>query len=128
MDSSWNKHDGFKSTKSGDERIVPISTNLLPILEKLKNSITDSSFVLPRVDNWDRGEQARDLRMFIIGIGLQPIRFHDLRATWTTILLSKGVEPIVLMKMGGWKDIKTMMHYVRMTGIDTESSTDILNF
>ena len=53
-------------------------------------------------------------------LGLPDIRFHDLRATWATIMLSKGVEPIKVMSMGGWKDIKTMM------SISTDQQPDSL--
>jgi integrase len=127
VDSSWNNKDGFKSTKSGDDRIVEIAPNLLPILRQLKLQQSDSHFVLPRIDKWDKGEQARDLRLFLKGIGLPAIRFHDLRATWATLLLTKGVEPIKVMKMGGWKDMKTMMIYVRTAGVDIKGMTDCLD-
>jgi integrase len=127
VDSSWNNKDGFKSTKSGDDRIIEIAPNLLAMLKQLKLQNTDSHFVLPRIDKWDKGEQARELRLFLKGIGLPTIRFHDLRATWATILLSKGVEPIKVMKMGGWKDMKTMMIYVRTAGVDIKGTTDCLN-
>ena len=68
------------------------------------------------------------LRMFLCGLGLPAIRFHDLRATWATLLLSKGVEPIKVMIMGGWKDLKTMQIYVRKAGVDIAGATDCLDF
>lgn len=126
VDSSWNNVDGFKSTKSGDDRIIEIAPTLLPVLQQLKLESKDSSFVLPRIDKWDSGEQARELRMFLISLGLPPVRFHDLRASWATVLLSKGVEPIKVMKMGGWKDMKTMMIYARKAGVDIKGATDCL--
>jgi integrase len=125
VDTSWNNSDGFKCTKSGDDRMVEIAKNLLPILQelKLKNS-AHSEFVLPRIRAWDKGDQARELRMFLMGMGLPAIRFHDLRATWATILLSKGVPPIKVMFAGGWKDMKTMMIYMRKSGVDTQGIMD----
>ena len=128
VDCSWNNKDGFKSTKSGDERIIPIAPFLLEFLKTLKVQSADSIYVLPRIDKWDKGEQARDLRLFLAGLGLPRIRFHDLRASWATILLSKGVEPITVMRMGGWKDMKTMMYYVRMAGVGIEGRTNCLTF
>ncbi len=126
VNTSWNNVDGFKSTKSGDDRMLEIAQSLLPVLQQLKLQ-KDSSFVLPRIDKWDDGEQARELRMFLIGLGLPPVRFHDLRASWATVLLSRGVEPIKVMKMGGWKDLKTMMIYARKAGVDIKGATDCLN-
>ena len=126
VDCSWNNVDGFKSTKSGDDRIVEIARPLLQILRELKISGSDSHFVLPRIDKWAKGEQARELRMFLMGLGLPSVRFHDLRASWATVMLSKGVEPIKVMIMGGWKDMKTMMIYARKAGVDIRGVTDCL--
>jgi len=127
VNCSWNNVDGVKSTKSGDDRRIEIAQPLIPILRELKAHWTGSDHVLPRSNKWDKGEQSRELRLFLQGIGMQPIRFHDLRASWATLLLSKGVEPIRVMKMGGWKDIETMMIYARKAGVDIKGATDCLN-
>ncbi|MES2770280.1 MAG: site-specific integrase [Bdellovibrionota bacterium] len=128
VDTAWNSKDGFKSTKSGHERVVPINEHLLLILKELKLSKNSTPFVLPRNPYWDKGGQAKELQKFLIGHNLPPIRFHDLRATWATMLLGKGVPPAQVMKMGGWKDMTTMMIYMRMAGIDVQGATDCLNF
>lgn len=127
VDSSWNNEDGFKDTKSGDDRIVEIAPELLYILKELKLKGSDSNFVLPRIDKWDKGEQARELRMFLMGLGLPKIRFHDLRASWATVMLSKGIAPIKVMSMGGWKDLKTMQYYIRKAGVDISGISDNLS-
>ena len=127
VNCAWNNKDGFKSTKSGDDRIVEIAPPLLTMFQQLKLESTEpSGFVLPRIYRWDQGDQARQLRMFLMGIGIPPVRFHDLRATWATLLLSKGAEPIKVMKVGGWQNIKTMMIYIRKAGIDIRGVTDCL--
>lgn len=118
---SWNCHDGFKDTKSGDDRIIDIAPALKPVLQDLY-ATRMTEFVLPRLYKWDKGEQARDLRAFLLGMGLPAIRFHDLRATWATILLGQGIEPVKVMKMGGWKDLDTMMIYCRKAGIDVDGA------
>ena len=128
VDSSWNSKDGFKDTKSGDDRLVQIAPKLMEILHELKLQNSESNpFVLPRISKWDKGEQARELRMFLSGLGLPSIRFHDLRATWATFLLSKGIAPIKVMMMGGWKDLKTMQIYVRKAGVEIKGATDCLD-
>lgn len=127
VDASWNSKDGFKSTKSGNDRLLEIPRTLVSYLSELKLVTGASRFVLPRSIEWDRGRQAIHLRRFLGGIGLPQIRFHDLRATWATILLSKGVEPIKVMKAGGWNDMKTMMIYVRKAGVDIRGMSDCLN-
>ena len=126
VDCSWNNVDQFKSTKSGDDRMVEIAPNLIPLLAALKLKQTDSVYVLPRLDKWDKGEQARELRMFLMSLGLPQVRFHDLRASWATVMLGRGVEPAKVMIMGGWKDMKTMMIYMRKAGISIQGITDNL--
>lgn len=125
--SSWNRYDGFKSTKSGDDRYVEISKPLRIILNELRLRNLNSEFVLPRIHKWDKGEQARILREFLSSIDLPEIRFHDTRACWATLMLSKGVEPIKVMKMGGWKDLKTMERYIRQAGVDIKGITACLD-
>lgn len=125
----WTKKDGFKKvTKSGHDRAVEIAPPLIPMLKELKIANPDSPFVLPRLDGWDGTRQAEFLGIFLAGIGLPKITFHNLRATWATILLSKGVEPIKVMKLGGWASLKTLNdHYVRLSGVDIKGTTDVLS-
>jgi len=127
VNSSWNSKDGFKSTKSGDDRLIEIAPASLPILRDLQTQADGSPYVLPHLYEWQKGEQARQLAVFLRANGLPPVRFHDLRASWATMLLSKGVEPIKVMKMGGWKDLETMMIYARKAGVDIRGATDCLN-
>jgi len=127
VNCAWNSKDGFKSTKSGDDRMIEIAPALLPILRELQASADGSPYVLPHLYEWQKGEQARQLSTFLQANGLPEVRFHDLRASWATMLLSKGVEPIKVMKMGGWKDLETMMIYARKAGVDIKGAMDCLN-
>ena len=127
VDLSWSDKDGYKSTKSGDDRVLEIPEPLVPTLQELKIKSAGNDFVLPRLVKWDKGEQARYLRLFLQMAKLPLIRFHDLRSSWATLLLGKGVAPAKVMSMGGWKDMDTMMIYMRKAGIDIKGSTSVLN-
>lgn len=124
---SWNIKNGFKETKSGDDRNVEIAESLIPLMEELYQN-RKNEFVLPRIETWSQNDQARVLRAFLEEINLPRIRFHDLRASWATVMLSKGVEPIKVMSMGGWRDLKTMQIYIRKSGINIQGITNSLNF
>jgi integrase len=129
VNASWTREGGFVGlTKSGNDRFVEISNNLLPILEELKALGIDDQFVLPRIKEWKNGAQASVLRKFLGELGLPSIRFHDLRATWATILLSKGVPYPVVMEMGGWAETKTMDRYLRKAGVNIKGATNVLDF
>ena len=123
---SWNKINGLKTTKSGDDRVVEIAPSLMPVIKELYEN-KEGEFVLPRIRDWETGTQAKPLKDFLKELNLPLIRFHDLRASWATIMLSKGIEPIKVMSMGGWKDLKTMQIYIRKSGINIRGITKCLD-
>jgi integrase len=123
---SYNKRAKvFKSTKAGYWRSVPVSNDLKEVILDLKKT-SKSEFVLPRLKYWERGEQAKVLRSFCSFINIQSVKFHTLRACFATQLLGDGVEPMKVMKVCGWRDLKTMARYVRLAGIDEKGVTDNL--
>jgi len=116
----------FGTTKTGVERVVPINAELMQVLLDLKPKTIESTFVLPRLKDWQNGKQALVLRTFCESIGIKPVCFHTLRATFTTLLLSNGVGLNVVQMLGGWSDIATMNHYNRMTGLLVKDATESL--
>jgi integrase len=117
----------FKSTKAGYWRSVPISSELRLLILEIKQK-SRSEYVLPRIIMWRKGGQAQVLKAFCRSIGLPEINFHTLRACFATQLIGSGVEPIKVMKVCGWKDLKTMSYYLRLSGIDEKGVTEGLNF
>lgn len=51
------------------------------------NEHLSEDLVLPRLQQWKDGEQAKVLRGFCSQIGITLVGFHDLRATFITNLL-----------------------------------------
>ncbi|MFT6069969.1 MAG: integrase [Bacteriovoracaceae bacterium] len=118
------------STKGRYWRIVPINESLRMLIVELKNGPkkVGEGFILPRSKTWDNGNQAKPLRDFLKSIGVKPIKFHALRACFATQMLASGVPSPVVMKIGGWKNTKTMDIYLRLAGVDTKGATECLNF
>lgn len=146
----------FKSTKAGYWRTVPVSgelkkllmeihaagaggkrTTIMACTKKIPNSdhhhggddacsLRSEGLVLNRLKMWDQGQQARVLKEFCREAGVTPIKFHTLRACFATQLISEGVEPIKVMKVCGWKDLKTMASYVRIAGVNEMGITESL--
>jgi integrase len=108
----------IKSTKAGYWRHVPISEDLESVLREQFAITNGSPHVFARCNDWQRGLQAKVLRSFCFIHGLPSIKFHTLRACFATQMLRLGVEPATVMKICGWKELKTMQHYVRLAGCD----------
>lgn len=125
---SWTSKKGFGSTKGRYWRGVPINEELYKFLMELKLKQGNQPSVLERHWQWAKGKQAEVLRQFCVGMGLPSVRFHTLRACFATQLIKDAVPPGVVMKICGWKDIKTMQRYIRLAGIEVKGATDVLQF
>lgn len=135
---SYNKkYREEKCTKTGDWRHVSICEPLWEIVQELKRihdhdlsrgACKFPGYVLPRPGLWQNGEQARKLRQFCEEIGITPVCFHTLRACFATELLKRGVDVPSVMRVGGWSSMKTMMHYVRLSGVQDQGITDPLDY
>jgi integrase len=90
VSKQWSNKTGFGSTKTQRVRVVPISEDLLMFLKELKlKRGSESGFVLPHLPEWENGDQAHVLRQFCAAIGITPVKFHDLRATFITNRLGR---------------------------------------
>jgi integrase len=128
---SWNgRLKTVGPTKAGYWRNVPVSSELYWFMQReLKISqLSSNDFVLPRFWQWDKSIQASILRGFCIANNLPSVRFHTLRACFATQLISTGVPATVVMKICGWRDMKTMQRYIRLAGIDESGATEVLRF
>ena len=130
---AWNSR--FKSNgplKGRYWRNVPVSSELYWILRELMpqdfGSDEHGRFLLPRFSEWKEGEQAKVLRMFCLEIGIPSVRFHTLRACFATHLISRGVPSATVMKICGWRELKTAERYIRLAGIDERGATEGLGF
>jgi integrase len=138
----WTSKDGYHSTKSNKNRVVPISKELNLLLVELKNigAFKDTlkglnktthvfdDLVLPRPPEWKYGQQAIVLKDFLEAIEVKPVKFHDLRATFITNLLSQGVPLVTVMAIVGHSKMSTTDEYVRLAGINVRGATDRLGY
>jgi len=127
ISKAWTRYNGEGPTKTAKNRIYPISKECRKFLEelKLKNG-KDSEFVLPRLWEWTQGEQAKVLKSFCEEIGITPVKFHDLRATFITQMLNNGVPLSKVMAIVGHSSLKTTQGYLRLSGKDIEGATESL--
>ena len=144
----FTSKDGLHETKTNLSRVVPIADELKPLLKWLmfkggykgtlwkwkdeakqeKVSFIWDNLLLPRVREWRQGDQSRILRDFCKGISIPEVKFHDLRATFITNMLSKGVALNVVMSIVGHRRIATTDIYNRLAGVGVRGSTNKLSY
>lgn len=126
INKSWTRFNGEGPTKSAKNRICPMSAESRRFLQELKMQTGSTDHVLPRLWEWEHGCQAQVLRDFCRGIGITPVKFHDLRATFITQMLNNGVALAKVMTIVGHSSISTTQCYLRLSGKDVEGATEAL--
>lgn len=128
VNKAWTKKEGISHTKNRETRIVPISNDLQLLLKELKLSSGTNEFVLPRIDTWKYGQASGVIKAFCRKIGITEVKFHDLRATFITNLLSQGVPLVTVMSIVGHKQMSTTDVYLRLAGVNVKGATAKLGY
>lgn len=129
INKQWTNKNGFTPVKNMRTRVVPISDGFLTFLKEYKlQKQSGSTFVLPHLKEWETGDQARVTAEFCTAIGITPVKFHDLRATFITNLLSRGVSLARVMSIVGHSQIKTTNGYLRKAGVEVKGVTNELGY
>lgn len=98
--------------KSGKQREIPLNDEALLLLKQWKNlTAGENGYVFPN-RNGKRAEQIdyswRSVRQ---QAGLDDFRFHDLRHTFISRLMQKGIPPLVVMKLSGHSSLAMLQRY-----------------
>ena len=128
VSKAWNSKNGFTPTKNQRSRVVPISEEFLQFLKELRLKRGKTEFVLPHLQEWERGSASLVTRTFCKSIGVTEVKFHDLRATFITNLLSRGVPLAQVMSVVGHADMETTNVYLRKAGVEVRGSTENLGY
>jgi integrase len=118
----------IKGTKTNENRFLPISPVFEQFLKELKLKTFLTGYVLPRIKSWQRGEAAKVTRDFCKVVGIPEINLHAARACFAIASLQAGNSIAETMKLGGWENIESFQHYVRLAGIEIKGLTDKFNF
>lgn len=125
----WARLEGLAPTKTGRNRIVPISNSLFEFIKGYQiGRATEGEWVLPRPREWQMGSQAEVTGNFCDSLGITRVSFHDLRATFITNLLSRGETLARVMSIVGHSQIKTTNGYLRKAGVDVAGGTEKLGY
>lgn len=114
----------IKETKSGVMRKIPMNPLLIKTLKKIERK---NSFVF---QNPNTDERLKHIRTAFYTarrkIGLDDFRFHDLRHTAATWMVTKGIDLVTVKEILGHADIKTTMRYAHPTPENKRKAVDAL--
>ena len=100
--------EGFRP-KTWEERVVEVPTDLLEILKELPRRgelVFANSNGQKYTHAWD------DCKAIAKVAGVKDAHPHKFRATFATRLLQSGVDLKTVQKLGGWKNLESVMRYL----------------
>jgi integrase len=97
--------------KSGSAMLHPINQTVVELLKNLKEVSNQSHVFLS-----ERGSPMKDLNRRIWhrvckSVGLDGLRFHDLRHNWASRHAEKGSDILAIKELGGWKTLDMVRRY-----------------
>ncbi len=98
----------FADTKNGDDRIVPLSTRALAVLQALPRNINGRVFDI-RPDAISRAFERAVNRS-----GIENLCFHDLRHEATSRFFEKSLNVVEAATITGHKDLKMLKRYTHL--------------
>ena len=114
-------------TKNGERREVPVNDNLYEVLSSIIRRL-DVPYVffnpktLKPYDNFKRSFATALRKSHILDV-----RFHDLRHTFASQLIMKGVDLVTVKELLGHKDIKMTLRYSHLSHAHIKNAVGILN-
>ena len=119
-----------RKTKNHETRYIPMTPLVRETLQDLPRNIAsgkDASFVFARPD----GEGIKSIRNgFEAAVRRSKlgkhIRFHDLRHTFASLLVMKGVDLRTVAKLMGHRDIRVTMRYAHLAPEHLQAAVDVL--
>lgn len=108
-----NKIISVKESKRGGERKIPINSNLEGLLYSLKsrNGQNEYVFTNPKTGN-PYTDIKRSFDTACRNAGIKDLRFHDLRHTFATRLVRRGVDLVIIKELMGHASITTTQRYL----------------
>lgn len=98
-------HSYHGPTKSGRSRVVPMSAELSKALTNTRNLLLRGS----DEKVFEQFDPNPPLKALCRNVGIEPIRFHDLRHTFASIALTSGVSPKQVSSWLGHSSVVTTL-------------------
>lgn len=114
-------------TKSNKKRVIPLAKSLKKILLKLKK-YNESEYVFINPATGKRYVDVKKIfKSAVEKAEIKHLRFHDLRHTFATRLIEKGVDIVVVKELLGHASITTTMIYVHSDAERKQNAIDVID-
>lgn len=115
-------------TKSGKPRQIPINERLSEVLREVrKRNQLKSPYVFGRNDGQRFGDIKESFNSACRKAGIEDFRFHDLRPTFASHLVMKGVSLKAVQELLGHTTIQMTMRYSHLSQGHLEKAVAMLN-
>jgi len=110
-------------TKQNKSSVIPLNQEALEVIKGIERKADYLFF------NEDTKTHIKDLKSFWAGVckkaGIEKVRIHDLRHTFASVLVSKGVGLEVIGKLIGHSNIKTTQRYAHLANSALKEATEL---
>jgi integrase len=117
--------EGFL-TKTGRSRSVPMSDEVVELLEQLKTRATDQSYVFVRGrEKLGQSYVEHKFKRYVRAAGLRDdLKFHSLRHTFATWLVQSGTSIYEIKELLGHSDITTTLVYAHLAASELHATVN----
>ena len=123
----YSREIRVEKTKSGKSRVVDINSVLFEEFRRLKNERQNSPYVFP---NPNTGEPYKKLQTSFTGAcrraGIVGLRMHDLRHTFASRLVERGVDLIRVKELLGHSTVRITERYTHSNKDGRKQAVELL--
>ncbi len=116
-----------KTSKSGETRYIPLNADALTILKQWQEQNKNSGYVFPAKDGKRLGNIQTSWENVIKESKIKNFRFHDLRHSFASKLVMKGVPLNTVRDLLGHADLKTTLRYAHLAPDHKADAVALLN-
>ncbi|WP_232023369.1 site-specific integrase [Thiomicrorhabdus aquaedulcis] len=105
--------EGDDILKSEKAFVVPLSEIAINVIKRQVGKHSKNVFTYK--GNPIRRANTKSFKNACEQVGIENLRWHDLRHTWATWHIQRGTPLEVLQELGGWSDFKMVKRYAHFT-------------
>lgn len=132
MNLKWEEVDfnrgevAVRNTKSGKDRRIPLTERVMSVLKERRENNGTIEYVFPRA----KGKQPWRVRSAFVRAcekaSIKGLRFHDLRHTCATRLVTGGVDLATVQKFIGHQDVRMTLRYSHPSSEEMKKAVRVL--